>query len=252
MRKKRNKDDNHVDESWLLPYADMLTLLLALFIVLFSMSEVDTQKYKELAQIFNSEFSDGGSIFEDEETPIEENDLPEEDEAEDEAMDEDKTTEMLSMSELQQEINNYIEENNLTDVLETKLSDEGLLVSIMNDVSFDSGSADVSGQGRSIASEISNFLDTDPPRQIVISGHTDNVPMNNTEFGSNWELSVMRAVNFMTYILDNENLDPAKFSAKGFGEHQPVVPNSNDENRKRNRRVEVLILPNYTIKENVK
>ncbi|SET07870.1 chemotaxis protein MotB [Oceanobacillus limi] len=244
-KKKKKKGDSHVDESWLLPYSDMLTLLLALFIVLFAMSEVDTQKYQKLAQVFNSEFGDGEGIFEEEEAPVElDNEANE-----DQVSEEQETNEMLSMKEIQQQINEYIEENNLGDVLGTQLSDEGLLVSIMNDVSFDPGSATVSGEGREIASEISNFLDTDPPRQIVISGHTDDIPMNNRQFGSNWELSVMRAVNFMSLILDNDHLDPTKFSAKGFGQHKPLVPNTSDENRLKNRRVEVLILPNYKIKE---
>src|SRR5690606_28692228 len=142
-------------------------------------------------------------------------------------------------------INNYIAKNNLTESLETKLSDEGLMISIKNDISFDPGTAEVNDEGSEIASEISKLLITDPPHQIIISGHTDDVPQNSARFGSNWELSVMRAVNFMSLVLENDRLDPAKFSAKGFGEHQPIVPNDSDANRSKNRRVEVLILPNF-------
>src|SRR5699024_12153933 len=83
--------------------------------------------------------------------------------------------------------------------------------------------------------------------QVVVSGHADDRPIHNVEIASNWELSVIRAVNFMGLLLENDNLDPERFSAKGFGEHQPLLPNTSEENRAKNRRVEDLILPNYDL-----
>jgi chemotaxis protein MotB len=247
MRKhKKKQDDNHVDESWLLPYSDLLTLLVALFIVLFAMSEIDTQKFKEMASVFRTEFSSGSPGIMDQPVPVEDDKQDQKQDEEDEKPDE-GTTELLNLQELQEKINNYIRENNLTESLATQLSEEGLMISIMNDVTFDPGSADVNKEGKVIAKEISQLLITDPPHQVVISGHTDDVPMNNAKFGSNWELSVMRAVNFMTLVLDNEGLDPDKFSAKGYGEYKPIVPNDSAKSRAQNRRVEVLILPNYEI-----
>lgn len=94
-----------------------------------------------------------------------------------------------------------------------------------------------------IAKEISDLLVIDPPRNIIISGHTDNVPIHTAKFESNWELSVMRAVNFMKIILENDKLDPRWFSAKGYGEYKPVASNATKEGRAKNRRVEILILP---------
>ena len=94
-----------------------------------------------------------------------------------------------------------------------------------------------------IANEIADLLIMEPPRNIIISGHTDNVPIKNARYESNWELSVMRAVEFMKIILKNEKLDPRWFSAKGFGEFQPVATNETAEGKTRNRRVEILILP---------
>jgi chemotaxis protein MotB len=91
---------------------------------------------------------------------------------------------------------------------------------------------------------MSELLVMDPPRNIIVSGHTDNVPINNSEYDSNWHLSVMRAVNFMKILTDNKKLDPKAFSAKGFGEFTPVSSNDTNEGRQENRRVEVLILPN--------
>ncbi|AXI10049.1 flagellar motor protein MotB [Oceanobacillus sp. 143] len=264
MRRNKKKKGSHVDESWLLPYSDLLTLLVALFIVLFAMSDVDATKYRELAGIFRNEFSAGGGngILEQNIDPIspippeqqEEEEKEDEKESEIEEMLESKTeeerkseVELQQLKGLQEEVNRYITTNSLTDNLSTKLTDEGLLVTIVNEVFFDPGSAEVKDYGAVIAREISKVLVTKPPHQIVISGHADDVPMNNAEFGSNWELSVARSLNFMRLVLENENLDPTLFSAKGFGEYKPIVPNTSAENRAKNRRVEVLILPNYEI-----
>ena len=95
-----------------------------------------------------------------------------------------------------------------------------------------------------LAREISELLVMNPPRNIIVSGHTDNVPIRNSQFDSNWHLSVMRAVNFMKILLENDDLDPRSFSAKGFGEFEPIASNATAEGRMKNRRVEILILPN--------
>lgn len=249
-KNKRKKAEHHVDESWLLPYSDLLTLLVALFIVLFAMSEIDVKKYEELSTFFRSEFSSGDKGIM--EHPVPSPELKEQQEVEEQNQDhKDGQHELQNLQELQKRIDAYIQENGLAESLGTNLSGEGLMITIKNDISFEPGSAEVNQGGIKIANEISRLLYTDPPHQVVISGHTDDVPMNNEQFGSNWELSVMRAVNFMTLILDNEQLEPAKFSAKGFGEHQPLVPNDSAENRAINRRVEVLILPNYDITEHL-
>src|SRR5699024_11053762 len=215
MRKKkqRQRKVQKIDESWLLLYSDMLTLLVALFIVLFAMSEIDVQKYKELARIFKGELSSNQTIAlhdggDGEDMPVE---AGGDDEPEEDASDDSKQ-ELTALKELQTAINTYIAENNLANMLGTKLTDEGLMIKILNDITFDSGSAVVKRDGREVAKEMSKLLNTDPPRQIVISGHTDDVPINNDKFGSNWELSVMRAVNFMGLILNNDDLDPTQFS----------------------------------------
>ena len=255
-RRRRKKSDPQSDDSWLLPYSDMLTLLVALFIVLFAMGELDAQKYEQLSNVFKSEFSGGGSILlerapadDSSETLIDdENDdaIIEDNESDEENLS-DGMREVENLRELQASINGYIETNELTGALSTELSNEGLMITILNDVTFDMGSAEVNDEGREIITEVSRLLNTDPPHHIEISGHADDRPIHNEEFPSNWELSAIRAINFMGLILDNEVHDPARFSAKGYGEYHPIVPNTSEENREKNRRVEVLILPNYEI-----
>ncbi|GIN63748.1 motility protein B [Robertmurraya siralis] len=243
-RRKKEQHDDHVDESWLIPYADILTLLLALFIVLFSMSTIDAQKLEQLSQAFNQAFTGGTSIL-DYPNPMPEEDAQALDDIEAEKNKESTAAriEQLELENIQKKVNAYINENNLTDKLETSLTDEGLLLTIRDNVLFASGSAEVRQEDIHTANEISELLVMSPPRNIIISGHTDNVPISNPHFESNWELSVMRAINFMKIVLKNEKLDPAWFSAKGFGEFQPIASNDTSEGRAKNRRVEVLILP---------
>ena len=80
------------------------------------------------------------------------------------------------------------------------------------------------------------------PERVLISGHTDTDPINTAQFPSNWELSSVRAMTFMKYLLEiNSNLNPARFSAIGYGEYRPIAPNDTPENKQKNRRVEILI-----------
>ncbi|MCQ6275198.1 flagellar motor protein MotB [Bacillus sp. V3B] len=259
-RRKKKHHEEHIDESWLLPYSDLLTLLVALFIVLFASSAIDSQKFESLSNAFNAELNGGTGVF-NFPSPIPEVDVGETDEQEEETdkqeeETEDKedsesipeyTAEQLAeferVKEIQERINVYIEENGLGNQLETSLTFEGLSITIRDNVLFAPGSADVRQEDIIIANEISKLLEMDIPRSIIVSGHTDNVPMNNAEFGSNWELSVMRAVNFMKILLKNENLHPELFSSRGNGEFQPIASNDTAEGRSQNRRVEILILP---------
>jgi chemotaxis protein MotB len=243
-KKKQKHEEEHVDESWLLPYADLLTLLLALFIVLFAMSSVDAQKFQMLARAFNSTFTGGTGVLE-YPSPIPDGEMEKLDQEKEKNPEKEKqeTLELEKLKEIQKKVNAYITANSLETQLKTTLTDEGLLITILNDIFFDSGNSSIRKKDEQLAKEISKLLVMNPPRNIIVSGHTDNVPIQNAEFESNWHLSVMRAVNFMKLLLENGQLDPRAFSAKGFGEYNPVADNKTKEGRQKNRRVEILILP---------
>jgi chemotaxis protein MotB len=246
-RRKKKHDDDHMDESWLIPYADLLTLLLALFIVLFASSSVDAQKFQAMSQAFNQIFT-GGSALMEYPSPVPESELGDEKKEEEKPLTVDeveaaKKKDRQELEELQQKVNGYIAANELQKQFATELTSEGLLLTIRDNVLFQSGSAVVGSKDEGVAKELSGLLEMDSPRSVIISGHTDNIPISNARYESNWELSVMRAVNFMKIILKNQNLDPRWFSAKGFGEFKPLASNDTSEGRAKNRRVEVLILP---------
>ncbi|MGM0920110.1 MAG: flagellar motor protein MotB [Bacillota bacterium] len=243
-KKKQKHEEEHVDESWLLPYADLLTLLLALFIVLFAMSSVDAQKFQMLARAFNSTFTGGTGVLE-YPSPIPDGEMEKLDQEKEKnpEKEQQETLEQEKLKEIQKKVNAYIAANSLETQLKTTLTDEGLLITILNDIFFDSGNSSIRKEDEQLAKEISKLLIMNPPRNIIVSGHTDNVPIQNAEYESNWHLSVMRAVNFMKLLLENEQLDPRAFSAKGFGEYNPVTDNKTKEGQQKNRRVEILILP---------
>lgn len=249
MASKKKKHEDHIDETWLIPYADMLTLLLALFIVLFAMSSLDTEKFKQMAIAFKQELKGGTGKeeFLSEQKPPKDKPLVEDKKSEEEMKKEleelKKKQEMEELSDLQKKIDEYIQNNKLSLSLKTTLTERGLMVTIVDSALFDSGKAVVRMESITVAKEISKLLVAASPREIMVSGHTDNIPIANSEFTSNWNLSTARAVNFMQVLLENPDLRPEKFSATGYGEYRPVSPNDSVESRAKNRRVEVLILP---------
>jgi chemotaxis protein MotB len=252
-RQRKQGQDYHTDETWLIPYADMLTLLLALFIILYAASSIDAQKFEQMVQALQVAFqgeevtgpspeTGGGEAVPDgEEEVIPPPPDPTEGERE---------KEMEDLRELQRKINTYIKQNNLQLSLKTELTEGGLIITILDHALFDTGSAEVKPESVKLAKEISNLLIMDPPRHVEIVGHTDNVPIHNEHFRSNWDLSAMRAINFLNIILENEKLDPTYFSFRGHGEYQPVATNDTAAGRQQNRRVEVKILPNTHNKTN--
>ena len=241
--KKHKKHEEHIDESWLVPYADILTLLLALFIVLFASSSVDQTKLEQMSAVFNEIFTSGTGVMDNPAVVQTVNGSSSQLQSGASKYMEDQDR----LKESQNRVEEFIAINELEKQFETKMTDEGLLITIRDSVLFDMGRAELKAEYATIADELSQLLMFDPPRNIVITGHTDNVPINTNEFDSNWDLSVMRAVNFMKEVVSgNEELDSKYFSVKGYGEYSPIASNDTEEGREKNRRVEVLVQPRVT------
>lgn len=267
IRKRKPHHDEHIDETWLIPYADLLTLLLALFIVLFASSQIDAEKFKEVSTALNSAFSGNISFFENTETvqqdvnvigdreeekeKDEDNPNPAEQEREEmqNQLMERINQETEDLEDLKGSVDVYITENNLGSELDTELNSTQLKIVIQDNALFDSGSAAVKPQARLLAQAISELLVDYPNYDVVVAGHTDNDPIvnGNSQFRSNWDLSVTRAVNFMKILLNNQQLDPSRFSSTGYGEYQPIADNDTSTGKAKNRRVEVLIKRNISV-----
>ncbi|MGD2270050.1 MAG: OmpA family protein [Desulfobacterales bacterium] len=117
------------------------------------------------------------------------------------------------------------------------------IINIDNSILFDSGKAEVKEGIKKSLSKIAAALNDFPENNIQIEGHTDDVPINTARFPSNWELSAARALAVLRFFADKTDVDPRKLSAVGLGEYHPLVPNDTPENRRLNRRVDIVILP---------
>lgn len=255
---RKHQHEEHIDETWLIPYADLLTLLLALFIVLFASSKMDAKKFDQLVRSFDVALNGGiGVLSEPSAIPLDPNlqqqsvqqkQGGEETSEKDKQFQREYEKETQDLQKLQNQLEDYIAKNNLQEKLKTSLTEEGLMITILDNALFASGSADLRPDARKLANEISGLL-VPHPKQITVTGHTDNVPIHNSEFSSNWDLSTKRATNFLKVLLENSGLQPARFSATGKGEYHPVASNSTAEGRAKNRRVEVAILRDLSTKE---
>lgn len=248
---KHQEHEEHADESWLLPYSDLMTLLLALFIVLFGMSTIDAKKFQEMSEAFSSVLTGGTGVLDqnamtsNNKNSLSENEIPKPSSDSQTMKNQLKRQEQQNLEALKKQLDNYIKNNGLTEQLETKLNQSQLMITISDNALFPSGEAEVKPDARILAKAISNMLQEFQDYEIIVSGHTDNVPISNHEFASNWDLSSVRALNFMKILLLNDKLDPKKFSAIGYGEYHPVETNDTNVGRAKNRRVEVSIIRKY-------
>ncbi len=118
-----------------------------------------------------------------------------------------------------------------------------IVINIDDRISFDSGSDKLKGDVKSALDRIAKIINDYPENRVVIEGHTDNVPIRTARFPDNWQLSTARALSVLRYILAQDMVTPDRFSAAGYGEYQPVVPNDSPENRSLNRRVDIVLIP---------
>ena len=274
--KRRDGDENEQDSAgWLTTYSDMVTLLFTFFVLMFAISNVDAMKFQLLAMglsrdgITAEQFLEiqkqHGIIFEREGDPdpdienkypgvdsseIEDSADPENppappEETEETEKIEDKGDLSSHLDILYEMIFEYIKQNKLEDSIELIHEGDKLLLRLTSDIWFSPGSADITGKMRENAAVLAKLLsDTqnkDNPFEIIVGGHTDNVPQHSPQYPSNWHLSVNRAVNFLEILLFESGLPSNSFSARGYGEEEPIANNGTPEGREKNRRVEVLI-----------
>lgn len=228
-----------------------MTLLLALFIVLYAASAVNTSKFEEMTKAFRNAFSSGLGVLENNSAMVNDEKGRRSDERSnkrDEAKSRDalRKEEQQNLEQLKQQLDKYIQQNGLSSQLQTDLNQSELLITIRDNALFASGSAGIKAESQKLATAIGQMLQGYPDYDILVTGHTDDQPINTAEFPSNWELSSKRAINFMKILLENKAFDPKRFSATGYGEFRPVDNNNTELGRAKNRRVEVSILRKYS------
>lgn len=257
MARKRESEEVGAP-AWMATYGDLVTNLLVFFVLLYSMSTVDQNTFTEVAAslsytMINLKGSDsildgsGNSIiafdytkYDSEEAEAKRKEKYIED-ANEMIVDAEEKLKGKEFDEAKNDIRDTIEEQGISDKVQVVEEKDYLLIRLDQEIFFDSGSADIVPEGKAVLSSLAVSL-REMENEIMISGHTDNVPMTNKRFATNWELSTARATNVVRYFVEAENLDPLLFTATGNGEYRPVGDNNTPQGRQKNRRIEIKIL----------
>jgi chemotaxis protein MotB len=230
MRRKRREEEQENHERWLLTYADLITLLLAFFIMMYTLSKQDAVKYQEVTSYLRAIFTGGTAILNKGGAA----------DAATEAMPSAEELNRQIMKQLEEEIKSMMPADGKDHNITVFVDERGIVVRVLDKAFFDEGKADLKERAKAAIKKIIPIIDQ-VNRPVRIEGHTDNVPISTNEFKSNWELSVRRATEVVRYIIDFGELGPEKISAAGYAEYKPLMPNSTPENRALNRRIEIII-----------
>ena len=245
-------------DGWMATYSDMVTLLLTFFVLMFALSNVDNEKaelflfamsrggitadqFMEIRERYELDELEGGE-WDDDMFPAPGHEY-EDEEGSDEP--EGETAGERALRELADAIQAYIDIEGLADILGVSFNGDFLMLTLTNDIWFSPGSADITPEMREngimVAELLASNFNPDEPFEIIVAGHTDNVPMNSPRFPSNWHLGNGRATSFLELLIEESGLDPWYFHTRSGGEFRPIGDNNTPEGRQQNRRVEVMI-----------
>ncbi len=275
MAKRKQEDPPAGSPAWMATFSDLMNLLLCFFVLLFSMSTVDEEKYNQLVASMSSAFSilDGGATAIGEGILINNgisqlNDLDkyinstgmtaESDDTSQNIEDKDnsgtntektyeqmveeiKDADLKRNEELAERVQEAINESNMQDKIEVNFTADYVLLSLKGAILFDSGQAEVRTDAYEVLEKVGIILERYAGGTIEIEGHTDNVPMHSAKYANNNELSSARALSVFDYLIDHTTLDPKDIKHSGRGEYVPVADNDTESGRAKNRRVEIRI-----------
>ena len=268
MGKKRQEEPKKGAPAWQSTFSDLMNLLLCFFVLLFSMSTVDAEKFEMVIASLQSSMSilpAGGSAIGDgnmvsagvnqlefldsyyndlaNSQTMNENDVDGEEKNVSDAY---KEQELAESEQMAEEVQNAVNQYGLQDLVEVDFNAEYVRISLSGAILFESGSAEFVSDARPVLDKISKILDNYDKNVIEVEGHTDNVPIvSSGKYEDNDVLSMYRALNVADYIRDVSSLNPAHIKSSGRGEYMPVADNSTAEGRALNRRVEIKIYNSY-------
>lgn len=231
MRNDYYSNSNDYINRWVISYADFVTMLLALFMVMFAVNMMGQDKVKSVNKSLEKVFTS---------TQTTQNVKNEETTKEEIATNAilDGSESILDSDTIMKEFKANTALENSVNVLKDK---RGVIIRLNDTMLFDAGSAIIKPEAMATLEKIAASLNgfNNP---VVIEGHTDSTPIKNEKFPSNWELSTARATNIISYLTQKHNFAPGRLSAVGYGEYMPIAQNDNPQNRSKNRRVDIIIL----------
>lgn len=253
-KKKQEKAPNH--ERWLVSYADFITLLFAVFVTLFAMSQTDKKKVEEVIASMRESFGYTKSSIANKANILDSTDMRAIPSLKPDAVNmgpmqpqmifdrnqrQKKHAGENDFKKLKTSLEAYLTKNGLQDKVKMDIDRRGLVISLKEAGLFDSGSAFIKISSYPLLAKIAESLSV-YNNNLRVEGHTDNVPISSHEFKSNWELSTARATNIVHHLVNYYKFDPSGISATGFGEYRPIEDNGTAEGRAKNRRVNIVIL----------
>lgn len=264
-RKKKEEEQAPGSPAWMATFSDLMNLLLCFFVLLFSMSEIDVDKWQQVAMSFSENFS----IFSGGATAIGDgflisNGVSQLNELDDYINSTGKTAEseefvndleefeekqLAAAEQLAEEIEESVEESQFANEIDVDFTAQYVSLTLNGALLFDSGSAELKEEAKPLMDKIGQLLGRYAQSTIEIEGHTDNVPIHNARFADNNELSSFRALSVFNYFMETTFLDPAMIKHSGRGEYLPVADNGTPEGRAQNRRVEIKIYHSLSVGE---
>lgn len=244
MARKRKRQESHENhERWLITYADLITLLLIFFVIMYAMSKIDTAKYEVLAQALRLEFKKADTMMPQNSGLIGRVDPGKGKEGDKTNKDvNDKEKKEQELQDLLKVVNEYIKENQLEDQVHVADTPRGIAITLNDLFLFDLGKADLKPAAFPVLDKLASLFPT-LHAKISIEGHTDNLPLSTgSVYRDNWGLSNARSLSVLRYFIYNAHLDEANFISTGYADTMPVAPNDTEENRQKNRRVEIVVL----------
>ncbi len=228
MKRRRNSDNQRPSAPlWMVTYGDIVTLLLTFFVLLLSFASLDEVKFEEAASSLKGALGileRYQSILKNKSISVTEEDL----------------LRRLDIYESVNELKKVTEEMGYKEAVSIKVTESGMLIQLGDKILFDLGKAVLRPEALPILDIVGKTI-RDQAGEVLVGGHTDNIPINSPDFPSNWELSTARAVNVVKYLIDKAGVPPEILGATGYSEFKPLVPNDSPENRRKNRRVEFLV-----------
>jgi chemotaxis protein MotB len=226
--------DSYDYNEWMITYADLVTLLLVFFILLYSISSLNLEKFKRAVQSIQTSLGETNpkvGLLE----------LADVAESKDQSFTiEDLTGLRAREQDMLKSLNEMIADKNQSENILVYAKDGKIIIQIRGTVLFSSGSAEFSDNAVPILNEIVNIIQTYPEYNVNIKGHTDDIPIETPQFPSNWELSAVRATTVLKFLISG-GINPHRLTATGYGELLPLVSNDSTENRAINRRVEFVL-----------
>jgi chemotaxis protein MotB len=246
MPRKHEEEEPENNERWLVSYSDFITLLMVMFVVLYSMGQIDVNKYKRLADSMRAAFSmggaakvvdaqinqNGGDSKDGKPNPIVVPGIPQQPPA---------------SSEVAGDLTKMLKGSNLGSEVSVQTNIEGILISLSEKLVFKTGTAELQQEAFPVLDTIAEMLDQ-AKNQIRIVGHTDNAKPTDARFQNNWELSVGRAETIAEYLI-KKGIKPERMTISGRGEYEPIFANDSDEHRSMNSRADIIVV--YNVEANV-